>query len=111
MPLSAAFEVWLDAREGSSVGVWLKLAKKHSGIVSMTDDEAVDVGVCFGWISGERRALDGAYTCRSMCRGVGPRRMRRSGMSWCQRTSEWRSRGARVRVTHSRRWASHSVMR
>lgn len=38
--------------------MWLKIAKKSSGIASLTDDEAVDVGLCYGWISGQRRSLD-----------------------------------------------------
>jgi uncharacterized protein YdeI (YjbR/CyaY-like superfamily) len=37
------------------------MAKKSSGIPSLTDDEAVDVGLCWGWISGQRRSHDGSY--------------------------------------------------
>lgn len=37
------------------------MAKKGSGIPSMTSDEAVDVGLCHGWISGQRRSLDDEY--------------------------------------------------
>lgn len=55
---AAAFEAWLEVHAGDRVGVWLELAKKSSGMPSLTDDEAVDVGLCFGWISGQRRALD-----------------------------------------------------
>lgn len=58
---AGAFEMWLSEHEGNNDGVWLKLAKKGSGIPSLTDDEAVDVGLCFGWISGQRRALDAVY--------------------------------------------------
>jgi len=58
---AGAFVTWLCAHDSSSAGVWLKLAKKSSGIASLTDDEAVDIGLCFGWISGQRRALDGQY--------------------------------------------------
>lgn len=58
---AAAFEVWLAKNAGSHAGVWLKLAKKGSGIASLTDAEAVDVGLCFGWISGQRKALDDDY--------------------------------------------------
>ncbi|WP_412542840.1 YdeI/OmpD-associated family protein [Longispora sp. K20-0274] len=54
----AAFESWLAEHGGERAGVWLKLAKKGSGIPSLTSDEAVDVGLCFGWISGQRRSLD-----------------------------------------------------
>ncbi|QSQ13991.1 YdeI/OmpD-associated family protein [Myxococcus landrumensis] len=55
---AAEFEAWLDAHGGAPAGVWLKLAKKGTGIASLTDDEAVDVGLCFGWISGQRKSLD-----------------------------------------------------
>ncbi len=58
---AAAFEAWLDDNVGFQPGVWLKIAKKSTGIQSLTDDEAVDVGLCFGWISGQRRSLDEEY--------------------------------------------------
>jgi uncharacterized protein YdeI (YjbR/CyaY-like superfamily) len=41
--------------------VWLKIAKKSSGIPSITSNEAVDVGLCWGWISGQRRSYDEPY--------------------------------------------------
>ena len=37
------------------------MAKKRSGIASVTDDEVVDIGLCWGWISGQRRSLDATY--------------------------------------------------
>ena len=58
---AAEFEDWLGAHVDHQPGVWLKIAKKSSGIPSLTDDEAVDVGLCFGWISGQRRSLDDEY--------------------------------------------------
>ena len=57
-PDAAAFEAWLEEHVGHQPGVWLKVAKKSSGISSLTEDEAVDVGLCFGWISGQRKGLD-----------------------------------------------------
>ena len=57
----AAWEAWLAANHGLRQGVWLKIAKKHTGIATVTSDEAVDVGLCWGWISGHRTALDEAY--------------------------------------------------
>lgn len=56
-----AFEAWLEKYSGRQEGVWLKLAKKGSGIPSLTDGEAVDIGLCFGWISGQRKSLDEIY--------------------------------------------------
>ena len=60
-PDAAAFEAWLTDHVDHAPGVWLKIAKKSSGIPSLTDDEAVDVGLCFGWISGQRRSLDDTH--------------------------------------------------
>ncbi|MEV6522341.1 YdeI/OmpD-associated family protein [Longispora sp. NPDC051575] len=57
----AAFEAWLDDHVDLGAGVWLKLAKAGTGIPSLTSDEAVDVGLCYGWISGQRRSLDETY--------------------------------------------------
>jgi uncharacterized protein YdeI (YjbR/CyaY-like superfamily) len=53
---AAAFEAWLEEHVAHQPGVWLKRARKSSGIASLTDDEAVDVGLCFGWISGQKEA-------------------------------------------------------
>jgi uncharacterized protein YdeI (YjbR/CyaY-like superfamily) len=58
---AAAFEAWLEGHVADQPGVWLKLAKAGSGIPSLTSDEAVDVGLCFGWISGQRKSLDERY--------------------------------------------------
>ena len=56
-----AFDAWLDEQATTSQGVWLKLAKAGSGIDSLTSDEAVDVGLCHGWISGRRQGLDATW--------------------------------------------------
>lgn len=60
-PDATAFEAWLAENVDHSPGVWLKIAKKASGIASLTDDEAVDVGLCYGWISGQRKGFDDLY--------------------------------------------------
>jgi len=58
---AAEFESWLAEHVDHSAGVWLKIAKKGSGIASLTEDEAVDVGLCYGWISGQRKGFDETY--------------------------------------------------
>jgi uncharacterized protein YdeI (YjbR/CyaY-like superfamily) len=58
---AAGFEAWLDAHVDLRAGVWLKIAKKASGLPSLTGDEAVDLGLCYGWISGQRRSHDEVY--------------------------------------------------
>ncbi|WP_127357334.1 YdeI/OmpD-associated family protein [Actinacidiphila soli] len=56
-----AFESWLAAHCTRQEGVWIKVAKKKSGIPTVTDDELVDIGLCYGWISGQRRSFDERY--------------------------------------------------
>jgi uncharacterized protein YdeI (YjbR/CyaY-like superfamily) len=58
---AAAFEEWLVENHGLAEGIWVQVAKRKSGIASVSDDELVDVGLCFGWISGQRRSLDEQY--------------------------------------------------
>ncbi|MDC0710603.1 YdeI/OmpD-associated family protein [Stigmatella sp. ncwal1] len=55
-----AWAAWLDTHHASSKGVWLKLAKKGSGIASVTYAEALEVALAWGWIDGQRRAHDEA---------------------------------------------------
>jgi uncharacterized protein YdeI (YjbR/CyaY-like superfamily) len=54
----AAWEGWLEANHAESAGVWLKIAKKASGIETVTHAEALEVALCFGWIDGQRKAFD-----------------------------------------------------
>jgi uncharacterized protein YdeI (YjbR/CyaY-like superfamily) len=58
---AADFEAWLANHVDWRPGVWLKVAKKGSGVPSLTDKEAVDLGLCYGWISGQRKAYDEIY--------------------------------------------------
>ena len=58
---AAAFDAWLAANHGCHEGIWIKMAKKGTGVPSITSDEAVDVGLCWGWISSHRKAQDDTY--------------------------------------------------
>jgi uncharacterized protein YdeI (YjbR/CyaY-like superfamily) len=49
---------WLDKNHATSPGVWLKLARKASGVKSVTYDEALEVALCYGWIDGQRKSHD-----------------------------------------------------
>src|SRR4051794_14302357 len=60
-PDPAAFDAWLADNHGRRDGIWIKVAKQGSGVPSITSDEAVDVGLCWGWISSHRKALDETY--------------------------------------------------
>ncbi len=49
----AAWASWLDKNHETAVGVWLKLARKASGVASISHDEAVEAALCYGWIDGQ----------------------------------------------------------
>ena len=53
----AAWERWL-AQHHDGDGVWVKIAKKDSGIDSVRYPEVLEIALCFGWIDGRRQALD-----------------------------------------------------
>jgi uncharacterized protein YdeI (YjbR/CyaY-like superfamily) len=54
----AQLEAWLDEHYAESDGIWLKIAKKGSGIVSVSYPEALELALCFGWIDSQKRGLD-----------------------------------------------------
>src|SRR6266849_828478 len=56
-----AWEAWLARRHATSPGVWLKIAKKGSGIDTVSYAEALEVALCYGWIDGQKDKLDGDW--------------------------------------------------
>lgn len=52
---------WLARQHDKSAGVWLKLAKKDTGIPSITYEQALDVALCYGWIDGQKKSFDEKY--------------------------------------------------
>lgn len=64
-PSAADFRRWLEAGHATCGELWVGLYKKSSGKLSITYSEAVDEALCFGWIDGVRRSVDGdAYAVR-----------------------------------------------
>lgn len=55
---AALFDLWLVAEPRTSKGLWLKLAKKGSGIASVSKAEAIDAALCHGWIDGQQDKFD-----------------------------------------------------
>jgi len=47
--------VWLEKNHNKSAGLWLRLAKKDSGLQSVSYKEALEVALCHGWIDGQKR--------------------------------------------------------
>jgi uncharacterized protein YdeI (YjbR/CyaY-like superfamily) len=57
-PSAEAFEAWLEENHAGAEGVWLKIAKKGAGEPTVSYAEAVEIGLCFGWIDSQKGALD-----------------------------------------------------
>ncbi|MDH2426004.1 YdeI/OmpD-associated family protein [Sphaerisporangium sp. TRM90804] len=57
-PDAAAWEAWLAAHHQTHDEAWLRIAKRGSGVVSVTVAEALDTALCHGWIDGQRKAFD-----------------------------------------------------
>lgn len=57
----AEWGAWLADEHATSNGVWIKIAKKNSGIPSVTYPEAVEVALCYGWIDGQTKSLDDSF--------------------------------------------------
>jgi len=57
-PTAADFEAFLEREHKTASGIYVKLAKKSSGITSITASVAVEVALCFGWIDGRAGGLD-----------------------------------------------------
>ena len=57
-PSKQAWREWLAGQPEGSEGIWLKIARKGSGIESVTHAEALEVAICFGWIDGRKQSFD-----------------------------------------------------
>ena len=54
----AEMHAWLEEHGQASDGIWLKFAKKGSGLRSVVYAEAVEIALCHGWIDGQVKRLD-----------------------------------------------------
>lgn len=52
------FEAWLKKNHATSDGMWLRFYKKASGVATISYIEAVEVGLCFGWIDAVMNSFD-----------------------------------------------------
>ena len=72
------WEQWLAEHHQTEPRLWLQIAKKTSGISTVTYDEALDVALCHGWIDGQRKSYDGDYFLQKFS-------PRRPGSLWSKR--------------------------
>lgn len=60
-PSAQAWGSWLAEHHQAAKGLWLKLAKKGSGIDTVTYAAAVEGALCYGWIDGQAASYDDMY--------------------------------------------------
>lgn len=75
------WEKWLAEHFDRQEGVWLKFAKKSSGITSLAYAGALDVALCYGWIDGQAKTIDETWYMQKFT----PRRVR---SLWSKRNVE-----------------------
>ncbi|WP_437953970.1 YdeI/OmpD-associated family protein [Sorangium sp. So ce296] len=57
-PTEAELEAWMAANHAQETELWLRIYKKGSGVPTVTQPQALDVALCWGWIDGIRKSLD-----------------------------------------------------
>ena len=61
----AELRTWLEKNHETAPEVWIGFHKKGTGKKGVAYQEALDEALCFGWIDGVRRGIDGvSYTTR-----------------------------------------------
>jgi uncharacterized protein YdeI (YjbR/CyaY-like superfamily) len=55
------WDAWLNEHAFSSSGVWLKFAKKSSGVSSVGKPESIETALAHGWIDGQLDGFDEQY--------------------------------------------------
>ena len=54
----ATFEAWLRRNHARETEIWLRIYKKGAGKPTVTNAQALDVALCWGWIDGIRKRFD-----------------------------------------------------
>jgi|SRR6185369_5469478 len=57
---TAAFADWIE-QHVADAGMWLKIAKKGSGVTTISYAEGLEVALCWGWIDGKKLSYDEQY--------------------------------------------------
>ncbi len=76
-PDAEAWSSWLHEHQGDHAEAWLRIAKKGSGLETISISDALDVALCHGWIDGQRRGNDEVSFLQRYC-------PRRATSSWSQ---------------------------
>lgn len=55
------WEEWLTRNHTSAGEVWLRLAKKGTGAMTISRADAVETALCYGWIDSQAASQDAVY--------------------------------------------------
>jgi uncharacterized protein YdeI (YjbR/CyaY-like superfamily) len=53
-----SLENWLENNHDTSPGIRLQIAKKNSGVVTVSYDEALESVLCYGWVDSQKEKFD-----------------------------------------------------
>lgn len=103
---------WLGANHETAGELWVLLARKGSGVPSITWPELVDEVLCVGWIDGHMKPVDDVWRRQRIT-------PRRKGSNWSARnvervrvlTEEGRMRPAGLAAFAARREANYTYER
>lgn len=57
---SGELRAWMEKHHDSSEGMWLRIYKKRTAVQSVTFEQVLDEGLCFGWSESKRLRHDRA---------------------------------------------------
>ncbi|WP_178018671.1 YdeI family protein [uncultured Paenibacillus sp.] len=53
-----SLENWLENNHETSPGIRLQIAKKNSGVTTVSYDEALESALCYGWVDSQKEKFD-----------------------------------------------------
>src|SRR3989440_9944210 len=56
--LASQWDKWLAENFSKSKGIWIRFFKRASAVSSVNTSKALDVALCYGWITGQARPYD-----------------------------------------------------
>lgn len=55
---ASQWEKWLAKNHSESKGIWIRFFKKASDVSSVSTSDALDLALCYGWITGQAKPYD-----------------------------------------------------
>src|ERR1043165_7506666 len=64
---AASFYKWLGKNHDKADELWLKIHQGNAGLKSITQKEAIDAALCWGWIDGMSKGFDENSYLQRLC--------------------------------------------